>query len=89
MVPTTSLLTGKAYAYDLTRKTRTEYAEFMNASTRYTKVYFQVNVYIEDKLLNFGFVENDTNFQSISDVVHAVIEWDETPGCASMSSRFD
>lgn len=88
---TTSARTGKVYTYDLERQTRTDYAEFMNASTRYERVYFQVNVYADGEWLNFGFVDDENDQEAIDRAVRDVIEWDETPASvlASMHSRFD
>lgn len=88
---TTSPTTGKVYTYDIERQTRTAYAEFMNPATRYEKVYFQVNVYVDGKRLNFGFVDNENDQFEVDSVVRDVIEWDETPDkvLESMHSRFD
>lgn len=87
----TSPNTGKVYTYDIERQTRTAYAEFMNPATRYEKVYFQVNVYVDGKRLNFGFVDDENDQFEIDSVVRDVIEWDETPDkvLESMHSRFD
>jgi len=87
----TSPTTGKVYTYDIERQTRTAYAEFMNPATRYEKVYFQVNVYVDGKRLNFGFVDDENDQFEVDSVVRDVIEWDETPSevLESMHSRFD
>lgn len=74
-----STKTGKVYTYDLERQTRAAYAEFMNPASWYEKVYFQVNVYVDGKRLNFGFVDNENDMAGILSVVRDVIEWDETP----------
>lgn len=86
-----STKTGKVYTYDIERQTRTAYAEFMNPASRYEKVYFQVNVYVDGKRLNFGFVDDENDAAEILGVVQDVIEWDETPDkvLESMHSRFD
>jgi len=87
----TSPNTGKVYTYDIERQTRTAYAEFMNPATRYEKVYFQVNVYVDGKRLNFGFVDDENDQFEVDSVVRDVIQWDETPNevLESMHSRFD
>lgn len=87
----TSPNTGKVYTYDIERQTRTAYAEFMNPASRYEKVYFQVNVYVDGKRLNFGFVDNENDQFEVDSVIRDVIEWDETPDkvLESMHSRFD
>ena len=87
----TSTKTGKVYTYELKHQTRTDYARFMDASTRYERVYFQVDVYADGEWLNFGFVDGESDTASVLMVVHDVIEWDETPSdvLASMHSRFD
>ena len=87
----TSTKTGKVYTYDLERQTRTAYAEFMNPETKYEKVYFQVNVYVDGKRINFGFVDDSNDTAGILSAVHDVIEWDETPSdvLASMHSARD
>lgn len=87
----TSPNTGKVYTYDIERQTRTAYAEFMNPASRYEKVYFQVNVYVDGKRLNFGFVDNENDQFEVDSVIRDVIEWDETPNevLESMHSRFD
>lgn len=86
-----STKTGKVYTYDIERQTQTAYAEFMNASSRYEKVYFQVNVYADGKRVNFGFVDDSNDTAGILSAVRGVIEWDETPNevLESMHSRFD
>jgi len=86
-----STKTGKVYTYDIERQTRTAYAEFMNPASRYDKVYFQVNVYVDGKRINFGFVNDENDAAEIDSVIRDVIEWDETPSdvLASMHSRFD
>lgn len=82
---------GKIYVYDLERQTRTDYREFMNPATEYERVYYQVNVYVDGKLINFGFVDDANDSAAIYDAVTRVIEWDETPSevLASMHSRYD
>lgn len=86
-----STKTGKVYTYELKRQTRTDYARFMDASTRYERVYFQVDVYADGKWLNFGFVDDESDTAGVLKAVHGVIEWDETPSevLESMHSRFD
>ena len=74
-----STKTGKVYTYDIERQTRTAYAEFMNPASRYEKVYFQVNVYVDGKRINFGFVNDENDAAEIDSVIRDVIEWDETP----------
>jgi len=83
--------TGKVYAYDLERQTRTDYAEFMNPETKYERVYYQVNVYVDGKRLNFAFVDDANDAAAIRKAVLGVVQWDETPDevLASMHSRYD
>ena len=83
--------TGKVYAYDLERQTRTDYAEFMNPATKYEHVYYQVNVYVDGKRLNFAFVDDADDAMAIHQAVLDVVRWDETPDevLAKMHSRFD
>jgi hypothetical protein len=82
---------GKIYVYDLERQTRTAYAEYMNPASKYEKVYYQVNVYVDGKRINFGFVDDANDSMAIYNAVTKVIEWDETPDevLAKMHSRFD
>lgn len=83
--------TGEVYSYDLERRTRTAYAEFMNPATKYEKVYYQVNVYVDGKWINFAFVDDAEDAMTIHEAVRGVIKWLETPDevLASMHSRFD
>jgi hypothetical protein len=87
----TSAKTGKVYSYDLERQTRTAYSRYMDPTSKYEKVYYQVNVYFEGKLVNFGFVDDANDSIAILNAVEGVIEWDETPAAVleSMHSRFD
>jgi hypothetical protein len=87
----TSTKTGKVYTYELKRQTRADYARFMDASTRYERVYFQVDVYADGEFVNFGFVDNESDTAGILEAMHSVIEWDETSSnvLESMHSRFD
>ena len=82
---------GKIYVYDLERQSRVAYAEYMNPESKYEKVYYQVNVYVDGKRINFGFVDDAEDSMAIYDAVTKVIEWDETPShvLESMHSRFD
>ena len=63
----------------------------MNPATRYERVYYQVNVYVHDLRINFGFVNDDTDAVAVYKAVQGVIEWDETPSTVleSMHSRYD
>ena len=58
---------------------------------KYEKVYYQVNVYVDGKRINFGFVDDANDSMAIYEAVSRVIEWDETPDevLAKMHSRFD
>ena len=87
----TSTKTGKVYTFTTERQTRTDYAAFMDASTKYERVYYQVNVAVDGKHLNFGFVDDDTDAVAVYKVVQDVVEWDETPDkvLESMHSRYD
>jgi len=75
----TSQKTGKIYTFTTARQTRTDYAAFMDVSTKYERVYYQVDVNVDGKRLNFGFVDDDTNAVAVYKVVQDAIEWDETP----------
>lgn len=81
----------KTVSHTLTRQTRTAYAEFMNPATRYEKVYFQVDVYVDGKRLNFGFVDDENDTNAINNVIRKVLEWANTSDevLESMHSRFD
>jgi hypothetical protein len=87
----TSTKTGKVYTFTTERQTRTDYAAFMDASTKYERVYYQVNVAVDGKHLNFGFVDDDTDAVAVYKIVQDVVEWDETPDkvLESMHSRYD
>lgn len=87
----TSQKTGKVYTFTTTRQTRTDYAAFMDVSTKYERVYYQVDVNVDGKHLNFGFVDDDTDAVAVYKVVRDVIDWDETPNevLESMHSRYD
>jgi len=78
-------------SHTLTRQTRTAYAEFMNPASRYEKVYFQVDVYVDGKRVNFGFVDDENDTDGINRVIRNVLEWANTPDSVleSMHSRFD
>ena len=83
--------TGKVYAYDLERQTRTAYAEYMNPESKYEKVYYQVNVYHAGKRVNFAFVDDAEDGVAIHEAVRRVVKWLETSDevLAKMHSRFD
>ena len=91
IIGTRTAKSGKIYAYDLERRSRTAYAEYMNPESKYEKVYYQVNVYVDGKRINFGFVDDANDSMAIYEAVSRVIEWDETPShvLESMHSRFD
>ncbi len=83
---------GETYSYTLERQTRTDYAEFMNPATRYDRVYFQVNVYdSEGARINFAFVDDENDVETINAAIERVDEWAHTPAhvIESMHSRFD
>jgi hypothetical protein len=81
----------KTISHTITRRTHTDYARFMDASTRYERVYFQVDVYVDGELVNFGFVDDENDTAAIDRVIREVMEWANTPSdvLASMHSRFD
>jgi len=81
----------KTISHTITRQTRTDYAEFMNSATRYERVYFQVDVYVDGERVNFGFVDDENDTAAIDRVVREVLEWANTPSdvLESMHSRFD
>jgi hypothetical protein len=89
----TSAQTGKTYAYDLERQTRTDYREFMNPATRYERVYFQVNVYEDGAWRLFGFVDDAEDGMAVHEEVKKVVHKIENPlteaQLAVMHSRFD
>lgn len=87
----TSQKTGKVYTFSTERQSRTDYAEFMNPATKYERVYYQVNVFVNGKHLNFGFVDDETDAVAVYKAVEDVIVWDETPDhvLESMHSRYD
>lgn len=79
-------------SYTLTRKTRTDYARFMDASTRYERVYYQVDVLdANGKCINFGFVDDANDQEAIDRVVQDVLQWANTPDAVleSMHSARD
>jgi hypothetical protein len=78
--------------YTVTRQTRTDFATMGDPSSRYERVYFEVDVYdAEGKRINFGFVDDPTDQEAIDSVVRDVLEWANTPAevLESMHSRFD
>ena len=81
----------KTISHTTTRQTRTAYARFMDASTRYERVYFQIDVYADGEFVNFGFVDDENDQVGIDRVIQDVLEWANTPSdvLASMHSRFD
>jgi hypothetical protein len=81
----------KTISHTITRRTRTDYARFMDASTRYERVYFQVDVYADGEFVNFGFVDDENDTAAIDSVIREVMEWANTPSdvLESMHSRFD
>lgn len=90
MIKTTPTAEG-VISHTITRQTRTDYAEFMNPATRYERVYFQVDVYVDGKRINFGFVDDENDQAGIDRVIREVMEWYNTPDSVleSMHSRFD
>lgn len=87
----TSEKTGKVYTFETERHARTNFAEFMNPATKYERVYYQVNVYVDGKLLNFGFVDDETDEVAVYKEVEDMIKWGEIPDhvLESMHSRYD
>lgn len=69
----------KTISHTITRQTRTAYAEYMNPASRYEKVYFQVDVYVDGKRLNFGFVDDENDTDAINRVIQDVLDWANTP----------
>jgi hypothetical protein len=85
---------GMTYSYTLERKSRVAYAEFMNPTSKYEKVYYQVNVFhLTDRTtpINFAFVDNPTDTVALQRAIEEVIEWYNTPSqvLASMHSPRD
>jgi hypothetical protein len=83
---------GALYTYDWAHTVRTEYGEFMNPASRYKKVYYQINVYdSEGEFVNFGFVNDITDTDSVIKSVKDVVEWHNAPAhmLEEMHSRFD
>lgn len=75
----TSAKTGVTYTLRFTPETRTEYAEFMNADSAYTKHYTHTDIYVGDKWVWFCSDDN----------VPEAIDRLEQPAPAHMNSRFD
>ena len=83
---------GVSYTYDWSLKSRTAFAEFMNPATRYERVYYQIDVYdSEGKFVNFAFVDDVTDTESVVKALNGVVEWHNTPAhvLEKMHSRFD
>lgn len=55
----TSSKTGNVYRVVATPETRTAYAKFMDASTKYEENYTQFSIYLDNKLVQFCFAEQD------------------------------
>ena len=87
----TSQKTGRVYTFTTERQTCTDYAAFMDVSTKYERVYYQVNVAVDGKYLNFAFVDDHTNAVAVYEAVQDVIDWAETPNevLESIHSRYD
>jgi hypothetical protein len=86
--------TGTTYSYSLERKTRLAFAEFMEPTSAYEEVYYQVNVanpQSPDRRLNFGFVNNPNDITAIQKVIEDIDNWNNTPSevLASMHSARD
>ena len=83
--------TGTTFNFDLERQTRTAYAEYMNPASKYERVYFQVNVYLDGKRINFGFVDDENDTTAVIEAVKGVVAWYNTPDevLTKMHSRFD
>ena len=61
--------------YTLTRQTRTAFTNGIP-----TKVsYFKVDVYVDGKRINFGFVNDENDQVGIDRVIQDVLEWANTP----------
>lgn len=89
MITIQSPQTDRLYKFDLERQTRTDYAEYMNPDSKYEREYFQVNVYDErGHRLNFGFLDELTDTDSVQNCVLSVIDFIENPE-PDISSRFD
>ena len=83
--------TGTTFNFDLERQPRTAYAQFMNPASKYEKVYFQVNVYLDGKRINFAFVDDENDTTAVIEAVKGVVAWYNTPDhvLEAMHSRFD
>lgn len=83
---------GKIYQYSIEPRSRVGYREFMNPDTKYTRSYFQINVFNDEgKFVNFRLVDDANDLTARSAAINEVIEWESTPKeiLESMNSRFD
>lgn len=83
---------GKTYRYSIEPKSRVDYREFMNPDTKYTRSYFQINVFNDKgKFVNFALVDDVFNLPALFGAIDEVIEWESTPNeiLEKMHSRFD
>ena len=74
--------------YTLTAGTRVDFAVMGDASTRYEREYFQVDVYVDTKRYIGGFVNDPTDEVAIDEIVNGVVEW-ASYGAMAIGSRFD
>ena len=83
---------GKIYRYSIEPKSRVGYREFMNPDTKYTRSYFQINVFNDEgKFVNFALVDDADDLQARFAAIDEVVEWESTPNeiLEKMRSRFD
>jgi hypothetical protein len=70
---------GTAYLYGLKRQTRADYAVMGDPTSRYERVYFQVDVYnAQGTPVNFGFVDNEADTSAIFAEIERIDEWART-----------
>lgn len=80
--------TNQVYNFDLKRQTRMAFKEYMNPDSAYEREYFQVTVYnTSGKMLNFGFVDDITDIDSVQHCLMKVVDFIENPGPDISSPR--
>lgn len=80
---------GKKYQFDAQRQTRMAQSRYMDPTSTYEKVYYQVNVYdMNGTRLNFGFVD-EIDEDKVTQTVIGVIDYIESPYADWQTSRFD
>ena len=77
--------------YTVTAGTRVDFAVMGDASTRYEREYFQVDVYVDNKRYIGGFVNDPTDEVAINEIVNTIVEWAsyQRTTATAIGSRFD